>query len=565
LSLRKIQYTMILAGIVLMAGCAGRQALVARKVIPKSKPNSRSTAHFVDGVISDLTGNYEKALLSYQEAFLYDSTSSYLYLAVGKGYYHLEKQESALIALRKSLQLNPDENAARELIAKIYFMRREWDLAEESALEILSRDSSHTESYYNLALIYLQKNQSGKAADMYSRLLSLQPALDPQVLLSLGELFMELKRYNEAAGVYDRLIEHDPGEEIGYYGKGIAKEAMGDTSAAVESYMRALQLNPEMDQVRVRLSQIYRSRSQWEDAIQISSEAVKRDSTDIGAWLEIGELYRQKNDTTMALKTFQGIKRLFPNDWRSYLELGRFHLRAGKFTQAYPEFRMVVNLAPDMYWGWLFTGITLVHLDSLDQSQFYLFKAMDMAPDHPLGNYYLGSVLTQLDRSVEAVSYLNKACNANPEWVAAITALAGAYDEMEEYASSDSLYQKALKLEPDNALVLNNYGYSLSLRGIRLQEAQEMVTRALETDPENGAYLDSMGWIYFTMGDYEKALEYIKRAHALSMESVEVATHLGDVYEKLGMKEKAIEVWQEALKLDDDNQELLIRLKRKVE
>jgi tetratricopeptide (TPR) repeat protein len=89
--------------------------------------------------------------------------------------------------------------------------------------------------------------------------------------------------------------------------------------------------------------------------------------------------------------------------------------------------------------------------------------------------------------------------------------------------------------------------------------------RALETDPENGAYLDSMGWIYFTMGDYEKALEYIKRAHALNMESVEVATHLGDVYEKLGMKEKAIEVWQEALKLDDDNHELLIRLKRKVE
>jgi len=109
---------------------------------------------------------------------------------------------------------------------------------------------------------------------------------------------------------------------------------------------------------------------------------------------------------------------------------------------------------------------------------------------------------------------------------------------------------------------LNNYGYSLSVRGVRLEEAMAMSKKALEKDPENGAYLDTMGWIYFKMGDYEKAREYIEKACQFQKNSAEIYEHLGDIYEKLMMKEEAIQMWEKALELDRGNLQLLKKLGR---
>jgi tetratricopeptide (TPR) repeat protein len=312
------------------------------------------------------------------------------------------------------------------------------------------------------------------------------------------------------------------------------------------------------------LNLIYQAQEEWDKAIQLYQENIERDSSDIENWLEIAEIYRQKNDTLNAITTLEEAKTMFPDDWRSYLDLGRILMDGQIFERALKEFNKVIELEPKSFFGWLFAGISLVHMDSLERSKSYLHKSLDIEPRDRLGNYYLGSVYAQQNLNAEAVPFLENALLEDPGWMAALIPLAGAYESLKEYALSDSLFQKALSLEPNNDLVLNNYAYSLSERGERLFEAEKMAKKALEINPDNGAYLDTMGWIYYKQGKYQKALGFIEKSFSQRKSGI-VAGHLGDVYEKLNLMNKAREYWETALELDQNQPEIQRKLNRLAE
>ncbi|MCB0315715.1 MAG: tetratricopeptide repeat protein, partial [Calditrichaeota bacterium] len=130
------------------------------------------------------------------------------------------------------------------------------------------------------------------------------------------------------------------------------------------------------------------------------------------------------------------------------------------------------------------------------------------------------------------------------------------------YSRLDSLYEAALAIYPTNALLLNNYSYSLGERGVHLERALEMARRALERDPQNGAYLDTIGWIYYKLGNYPRALEYLQQAAAQMDGNPEVNEHLGDVYFQLQQRDKARYYWQQALEQSPDNETLKIKLQQ---
>lgn len=540
-------------------GCATQKPTVTTTPKKAHKANQRAINHFVDGITYDLNQNYAAALLSYQEALLYDSSAAAIYLNMARDYIRLGKQESAILTLKRCIRWNPDHIETRELLAQIYIAQRKWPHAEKMYHEILGIDNGSHDAYFSLALLYLQLNKKEQAAEMYKGLLALQPIPDPQILLDLGELQIEMYKYQDADSTFKKLIEVAPEEGLSYYGAGLAREALKDTVQAVAHYKRALELNRGLVEARDRLSRIYMARQAWEKAIGIFSEAVRQDSADLTGWLAMSENYRLSGDSAEALITYNKIKNLFPDDWRAYLEAGRIYMERQDFKNSYTEFKAVIERADDLFWGWLFTGISLVHLDSLHASQPYLTKALQIVPEDPLGNYYLGTALAQLGEPAEAVPYLETAIKRRDGWISALSALASAHEALKNYQRADELYQEALRLEPENALLLNNYGYSLSERGIRLEDAKQMATKALKQEPQNGAYLDTLGWIYFKLGDYEKAREFIEKASEVR-ESAEVAKHLGDVYHKLGYLEKAREAWEKALSLDNDNVEILERL-----
>jgi Tfp pilus assembly protein PilF len=135
------------------------------------------------------------------------------------------------------------------------------------------------------------------------------------------------------------------------------------------------------------------------------------------------------------------------------------------------------------------------------------------------------------------------------------------YDSVEKWNECDSTYEAALKIDSVNATVNNNYAYSLSERGIRLDEALEMAKIAIEKEPLNSSFLDTIGWVYFKLEDYENAKLYLEKAIEVAGERAVIMDHLGDVLFKMGNKNLAMEFWQKAYDLDTSN----ILIKNKIE
>ena len=117
-------------------------------------------------------------------------------------------------------------------------------------------------------------------------------------------------------------------------------------------------------------------------------------------------------------------------------------------------------------------------------------------------------------------------------------------------------------MEPDNSILQNNYSWSLAERGVRLDYALELVDRALRSEPENGAYLDTKGWVLYQQGAYQDALDFIQKSLKVRDSSAEVWEHLGDVYEKLGEPIQAQDAWRKALDMDASRGTLLDKLER---
>ncbi len=161
-----------------------------------------------------------------------------------------------------------------------------------------------------------------------------------------------------------------------------------------------------------------------------------------------------------------------------------------------------------------------------------------------------------------AIEAMDQALQRDSSFVDAWAQLGIIHNELRNFPASDSAYEQALTLDPENPLINNNYAYSLSERGVDMRRAKIMTERALASDPENASYLDTMGWIYFQLGNYEKARTYIRQSLEQDDQSATVYEHLGDVYEKLGEHSRAAEAWEKALLLEPDRPSTRERLGR---
>ena len=120
-------------------------------------------------------------------------------------------------------------------------------------------------------------------------------------------------------------------------------------------------------------------------------------------------------------------------------------------------------------------------------------------------------------------------------------------ERQKQFDQSEAAFRKVLELNPKNAGALNYLGYMLADRNVRLEEAYDLIKRAVDLEPDNGAYLDSLGWVYFRQGKLDDARGLLERALE-RMPDPTVRDHLGDVYLKLGKTKEAIAQWQDSLR-----------------
>jgi tetratricopeptide (TPR) repeat protein len=530
----------------------------------ESRARDIALQHYINGSIHEMKGEYAEAILEYQDALRYDPNEA-VYFALSKDYSALNRHTLAIESGRKAVGLAPGNLEYRRNLADVYIRAYELDSAAAQFEEIVRRDSSNIAPWYNLARLY-QGRKPLKALEVYQEI-TRRFGPEWEVLLQIAELHNTLQQFDEAAGSLQKMLELDPGNvEL--------KRTLAQTYVREKEYDKAIVVYRELREVQPdnleylsEMASVYLMKKEYEEAADLFEVVLAQDTVSVESKLRIGEVYfgQLENDSTLvpvARSIFERIRDAHPQDWRAYWFLGAIGAVSRNDSLSIPNFRKVTELAGWNADGWVYLSSVFLERNNFNEVVTILESALKVVPDDYRVNFFLGVAYSRLGRNEDAARVLERARELNADDVGVLSQLALVYDNMQRHDESDRLYEEALKKDPDNHLLLNNYSYSLSERRLQLDRALEMSRKAVEAQPKNSSYLDTLGWIFFQLGEYREAEEYISRAIEEGDVSAVVHEHLGDVYFMLQDRDRALEQWNIALRMDETNAELRAKIAR---
>lgn len=552
-----------------LGGCSGAKETAAPQpaVAEGKKPDAThdmATQHVINGSLHELRGDHAQAILEFQDALRYENSPA-IHYALAKNYAALNKHSLAIESAREAIRRDPENVEYRRLLASSFMQTFELDSAIALYGEIIRRDSSSIESWFNLARLQHARNPV-QALQTYNAIID---RFGPQwdVLVQIVELQNAKGEFSGAAEAMKKMLEIDPGN-IGLLqtlARTYVRANMPDEALRVYRDLR--EREPGNAEFAAELGEVYLLQKEYARAEKEFAVVLLPDSVPLEQKLRIGQMYfsQMEKDSTLApeaRRILEGITAQHPQDWRAYWFLGAIGALTRNDSLSLKNFKKVTELASWNADGWVYLSSVFLEKNDFPSVVTVLETALKTLPDEPRINSILGIAYSRLNRNEDAVRILERARTLDPKDLNTISQLALVYDGMKMYAESDSLYEEGLRLDPDNDLMLNNYAYSLSERGIQLQRALEMSKRATDQQPQNQAYLDTHGWVMFKLGNYAEAERWIKKAIDLGNANAVLYEHLGDVYDHMNDPERALEQWRIALQLDGDNAELKEKITR---
>lgn len=560
-------------------------------VMDESLRKKKALDHFVNGSVLEAQSNFNAAVTEFEKALNYDTTAG-IYYSLSKNYLFTNKLIQSLSSIKKAVELDSSKLEYYELMSDIYSAAKNYD----SAITVLEKaaefEPDNVNLYYKLARLY-EISKPLEAISVYEKLIEI---VGPEwnLLVRIGELYEKLGNNELALKAISRLLEIDPSnnqlktllidfnQRAGYY------------EEAIRIADDLLEINPHDISVREKKALILIQQEDWEAASDEFNFIIEDENVNLDAKINIAASYFDKSMTDSSLLPVA--KNLFESidkdttDWQVKMYLGAIAFSEGKDSLAIENFRFVTENANWNVQAWIrlggllfdnkkyeeaskimyeavesfpedfavnfILGLSLAQLNQQEDAEGYLQKAVELNPNDLNALSAYGYTLSQLKKNDEAIRYLKHALRIDPDDVNLIGTLGLIYNSINMHTESDSAYERALELDPENSLINNNYSYALAVRGEQLERALEMVKISIEADSLNSSYLDTIGWVYFKLGNYELAKKYLEKAIEVGGESAVMLDHLADTEFKLGNTAKAKTLWEKAFELDPSNNEI---------
>jgi tetratricopeptide (TPR) repeat protein len=544
---------------------AVQEATEALKANPDNLAAHRLLARIYVRTLGDMSPgelqkeNLEKAAEQFHAILKLDpkDTSSALWLA--RLYRFENRHPEAEKILRGILDRDADNGPALEQLSQLLIDEGR----SQDAVELLSKSagsSSSPEIYDLLGDAYSQGKDYSKAEDAYRKAVNADPD-DAGHRHGLAQSLLSQEKYAAALEQFRKLSELEPGTAENYLRMAQLYRRMGQYDQAESSLLRAKQLAPGSLEVLYHEALLYEDQGRYGDAIKVLTDAIagiKGQSTGEGnpsalaiLYEQLGRTYREQENYPAAISTFEEMSKLSPDSQRrAQMLLIDTYRESHDLDRAIAETKKALDRSPKdqsltvtlaMLYGEKTDTATatklltaLLHGNDSDQ-EIYL----DLAQVQERGRKY-----PDAEHSAQKAAQLSR---SDQEQESAAFMMGAIYERQKKFDLAEEQFRKALALNPNNASVLNYYGYMLADRGVRLEEATAMIQRAVKQEPNNGAYLDSLGWAYYKQNKFAEAEENLRRAASRSGHDPTVLGHLGDVYMKLGQTERAAELWERAL------------------
>jgi tetratricopeptide (TPR) repeat protein len=505
-----------------------------------------------------------------------------------------ETVNRAIEQYREINRLDPLDTESALWLARLYRLKNEHDKAEQVLKSILKNDPENEPAVEQLTQLLMDQGKSSEAVALLEGITAHSPSpvlldllgdartqthelakaedayrkaaeLDPSELShqrGLGQTLLAEEKYSEALKVYQKLSDVTPDDSDVYLRIAQIYRELHQLDKAEENLVKARQYAPGNLEVMYNEAMLYQAQGRYDDAIRVLSDAatgIKGQSPTVPSrrrslailYQQLGQLYRDTQNYQAAIYTFEELghlgeeedrraRMMIMDTYRAAKDLSKA-LQTGKEALAKYPADPAIRTSHALLLGE--NGQTddavkilraQLHGEAGDRETY-----LNIAQVYERGRRY-----KEAEEAARAAEVLPGQARENEM----VWFLLGAiYERQKFFDKAEEQFKKVLAVNPKNAPVLNYYGYMLGDLGIRLDEAEALVQEALKEDPFNGAYLDSLGWIYFKENKLGASESTLRKAVERERHDATIHSHLGDLFAKTGRGDLAAAEWEKSL------------------
>jgi tetratricopeptide (TPR) repeat protein len=459
------------------------------------------------------------------------------------------------------VELEPDSTDARQTIAALLVNMGKLDAARPHLEKLLASEKDSVGNAFMQLNQLLSRNTDKAATLLLIQRLS-QPYKDvPEVHFAISQAAWFANQHPLAAEEMQRALALRPGWEIAavHNGRILQRASSADASEFYRDYLKKY---PAANEVRIAYTRLLIADNHADLAREQLQWLLEKNSEDAEITLAIGLLATEMGDFDTTEKSFNKALSLGYKDTNAvHFYLGQIYEETKRPDMAMQSYQMVKS-------GGRYLPAQIRYADllalkgHLKEAREHLQK-LPAANDQQAAHLILAEaqILRRSKAHKEVFDLLNDGLKKLPDYPELLYDRALAADKLGKFNILEQDLRKLIKLKPDNAHAYNALGYSLAERGAQLPEALKLIRKAVELSPEDPYIMDSLGWVYYRMGNFVEGLNYLNLAFAARPDP-EIAAHLGEVLWAKGAKDDAKDIWRYALEKDPDNDILLETLQR---
>lgn len=506
--------------------------------------------------------------------------------------------QSAIGWFDNCLKMDPTSPVVKYELANILLLTEDYTGALQLIRDAVAGNPDNLWYKLSLATVLQKKAMIEEACNVYADIIAKYPDNEDYYLIEAG-LYTSVEKWQKAIEVYDRYEKQNGISEPATIEKIKLYTKLDDVKGASNELIKLIKKYPEKNEYLSLLADLYFNYNQDKKGLQVVNKLLAADPENGFVHLYIADYFRDKNKLgdadnhvrkallcdkldnafkvqyILRLVLGEDSLRVTEKQLDEYMQLlvDRYHddlsVRAlhsdflkkdKKYDEARGELEYILAQEKDNYAIW--QELLMLCSETMDTACMYEKgkEAMKYFPDEPAPYYFAGISLLLWKRYGEAIPVLKEGVGLvgdNPSLKAQFYSFLGdSYHNIDSVREAFQMFDSVLLINPNDAMVLNNYAYYLSLMGEQLSKAERMSSQAVTLEPENGTYLDTYAWVFFMRKDYSQALYYMKLAIQYSKDvTATLYEHYGDILFKNGDKEKALEMWKKAAEIGDDASE----------
>lgn len=518
-------------------------------------PNKRQAGaiyHYLVGEYSKLSGKLRASHEAFARAYSLDPDpflggKSVLTMA------ELGNLERALAESRKMVLLHPKDAYLRFLFGQLLVRAGQVDAAQQQLERALVIDPFHLASYHALVDLYVLNKKFQQALRINKQMVQQIPGA-VFGWSKLSRVYILLGKKKQALAPARTAYEMQSSNPAMILVYAYLLELNGKSAQAISLYEKLYRENATNEQFISHLAGLYRQLGNLEQALGLLDELARRQPSvgvNIQRVIILWELKRDQQAKKVLLATLEQ----HSQDQRLLYLTGLADERLGNFRQAIDRYQQVQEDNRLQTLARFRTAVCYQQLNQLAEAVTIMQKLVELPEPDWQFFAFLADLHGKQHNNRQALQVIVAGLNQHNQMVQLLF-LRGVYQEKTgDVAGCIKTMREVINLDPRHSGALNYLGYLLAEQNRNLSEALALVQRALQVQPDNGYYLDSLAWVYYQLGDYQQAHAYIIKALEKYPKEAVILEHYGDILSKLNQHQQAIDNYRKALLLFEKKQD----------